>query len=102
MEIALQVGPRLVVHGKTLKFKPSLARRSGIGIRQDGNILVVATEKELTMEEFAKLFLELDCPDALNLDGGGSTQLNVQHNGFKLDIPGPSLITNALTVFPRY
>lgn len=102
MEMALQVGPRLLVDGKKLKVKPSLAHRSGIGIKEDGTIFIAATQKEMSMEEFTQLFLELDCENALNLDGGGSTQLYFRHKGFKLDIEGPSLITNAITVFPRY
>lgn len=101
MEMALQVGPRLIINGKIPKFKPSLARRSGIGIQRNGNIIIAASEQELPMEFFAALLLELDCIDALNLDGGGSTQLFFHNKRFKLDIPGPSLITNAITVFPR-
>lgn len=108
LEMALQVGPRLVVQGKTTFLKPSLARRSGIGIKKDSTIVIAVTEnKELPIQEFAALFQKkeeeggLDCIDVLNLDGGGSSQLYFNWNGFSLDIPGPSLITNAITVFPR-
>ncbi len=102
MEIALQVGPRLVVNGKISKFKPSLARRSGVGIQPEGTVIIAASEKELPMESFAAFLKGLGCMDALNLDGGGSTQLYIDRNGFKLNIEGPSPITNAITVLPRY
>lgn len=102
MEIAIQVGPRLVVQGLIPKLKPSEARRSGIGIQADGNIIIAVTkESRLAIQEFAKFFQQLDCPDALNLDGGSSTQLYLNWKGFKLDIPGLTPVTNAITIFPR-
>ncbi len=101
-EMALQVGPRLVVNGEIPQFKPSLARRSGVGIRRNGNIIIAVTANdEISMEEFANLFRGLECVDALNLDGGGSSQLYFSLNGFKLEVPGISRIANAITVAPR-
>lgn len=102
IEMALQVGPRLVINNRLAPLKPSLARRSGIGIRSDGKILMAITENvELPIQEFAKLFQQLGCENALNLDGGGSSQLYIHWKGFHLDLPGLSLITNAITVLPR-
>lgn len=108
VEVAVQAGPRLVVNGKMPSLKPSVARRSGIGIKNDGRIVIAASETELSIEEFAQTFQRseeeggLDCVNALNLDGGGSTQIYFNWKGFELDQPGTSLITNAVTVFPRH
>lgn len=108
VEMALQAGPRLVVNGKIPKLKEAVARRSGIGIRKDGDIVIAVTdETPKTLEEFAGMFQRpeekegFNCPNALNLDGGRSSQLYFDDNGFKLDVPGISRITNAITVFPR-
>jgi len=108
MEMAVQAGPRLVVDGKIPALKPSEAKRSGIGIRTDGHIVIAASESELSIEEFAQTFQKseeeggLGCLNALNLDGGGSTQIYFNWKEFELDQPGTSFITNAVTVFPRY
>jgi len=109
VEMALQVGPRLVVNGAIPKLKPSLARRSGIGIKNNGNLIIaVSDNNQVSMENFAILFQKseakggLECTDALNLDGGGSSQLYFNWNGFKLDVSGVSRIANAITVAPRH
>ncbi|STY31183.1 Exopolysaccharide biosynthesis protein related to N-acetylglucosamine-1-phosphodiester alpha-N-acetylglucosaminidase [Legionella wadsworthii] len=55
--------------------------RSGIGYRNDSNtiILMVIHNPDrscgVTAEEFAKLFEELGCTDAINLDNSGSVEL---------------------------
>ena len=64
------------------------AARVGIGIRRDGSLVVVAVEGRssrsqgrdegssgCTLLELAALLLEHGAVDALNLDGGGSTQV---------------------------
>lgn len=107
IEMALQVGPRLVVGGSTPKLKPSLARRSGIGIQNDGHVIIAASSEDLSIIEFALAFQKseknsgLACPNALNLDGGSSTQLYFDWNGFLLDLRGTSEVTNAIAVYKR-
>ncbi len=106
--MALQAGPRLVVGGKIPKLKEAIARRSGIGIRKNGEIVIAITdETPKTMQEFAEMFRKsekeegFDCPNVLNLDGGRSSQLSFDYKGFKLEIPGIARVTNVVTVFPR-
>lgn len=108
IEMALQVGPRLVVDGKIPKLKYSIAKRSGIGIRKDGEVFIAITEENaMALQTFAELFAKpekeggLECIDAINLDGGGSSQLHLHAKAMKLDIPGTSRITNAIMVMPR-
>ena len=75
-EFAIQAGPRLVVGGRPLSLKPQRARRTALGIRSGGKtvVLVVASGPILT-QDLADVFVRLNCPYALNLDGGSSTQL---------------------------
>ncbi|MBI4224507.1 MAG: phosphodiester glycosidase family protein [Deltaproteobacteria bacterium] len=105
IEMALQAGPRLLVQGVIPKLKPAEPRpRSGIGIQKKGDVILAITTEEagMTIQAFAELFQKLDCVNALNLDGGSSSQLYIDWKDFKLDLPGPSPVTNAITLFPRY
>lgn len=109
IEVALQVGPRLVVQGQVQKLKPSVDQRSGIGIQKNGDIVIAVTgNTEISMTDFADLFRKsqeengLDCIDALNLDGGNSTQLYFKWKGSEVNLPGLSRIANGIAVFPRH
>jgi uncharacterized protein YigE (DUF2233 family) len=75
---AIQCGPRLVVAGKTTDLKPQWDRRTGLGIDRRGRVVLAIAEGQLSLEEWAQAFASSDglgCRDALNLDGGGSTQI---------------------------
>jgi uncharacterized protein YigE (DUF2233 family) len=77
---AIQCGPRLVVNGKPTRLKPQWARRSGIGIDRSGQVILAVADGELSFAAWQRLWASrngLDCPNALNLDGGGSTQLSL-------------------------
>ena len=64
-------------------YLPITDSRMGVGITQDGRTLIIlAVEGEihfisrgLSYEQCAQIFLEMGCTHALELDGGGSTQL---------------------------
>ncbi len=99
--VALQVGPRLVINGSLPSFKDTeLARRSAIGITPEGWLEIAASELPLTLHDWA-LMLSKDCPQALNLDGGSSTQISVQSGNFSLEIGGATAVPNALSVFEK-
>lgn len=101
IEAALQVGPRLVVDGEIQKFKESgPARRSGVGITSDGKLEIALSEKPMLLSEWAAL-LAKDCPNALNLDGGGSTQISARSGEFVLNVEGYTAVPNALAVFAK-
>lgn len=98
---ALQVGPRLVVDGAVQKFKPAAPdRRSAVGITSDGKIEIAIAEKPVLMEDWAA-FMKRDCPDALNLDGGGSTQIAAKISDWSLNVEGFTAVPDGLAVFPR-
>ena len=71
---ATQSGPLLVIDGKINQdLKPdsrSLYVRNGIGVKSPDEVYVVISEGEVSLYDFASVFKEqLDCPDALYLDG---------------------------------
>lgn len=108
IQMAVQSGPRLVVDGTIPALKPGIAERSAIGISRRGEIVIAITERApIETRTLAELFRRpaaaggLDCPNALNLDGGGSSQLYVKTRALTLHIPGFTPVTDAVAVFAR-
>jgi uncharacterized protein YigE (DUF2233 family) len=71
---ATQSGPllvrRSVLHPKLTKGSSNVALRSGVGVRSPGVIVLAISRDDVNLWTFAALFRdELDCPDALYLDG---------------------------------
>jgi len=89
-EYALQSGPLLVMDGK---INPSIedARkvrytRAGAGITADGTVVLAFSAEPLSLYEFAAVFRdELNCPNALYLDGAIVSLhipgANIHHSG---------------------
>jgi len=96
--------PRLVVGGKAQQLKPQVAERTAVCAEGKVVVLVVSTKAEATA--FARFLAHppdkggLGCADALNLDGGPSTQLVVKLPGLALSLPGGWGVPNALVVAP--
>ena len=96
--------PRLVVGGKVQQLKPQIAERTAVCAEGNFVILVVSTHVEATA--FARFLADqpdqsgLGCVDALNLDGGPSTQLVVKLPARTLSLPGGWGVPNALVVAP--
>src|SRR5947209_4306349 len=96
--------PRLVVGGKVPGLKPQLAERTAVCAEGTVVVIVVATKAETTA--FARFLADppqqggLGCSDALNLDGGPSTQLVVKLPALALALPGGWGVPNALVVAP--
>ena len=81
-QMAIQAGPRLIVQGRPTELSAPLvsSRRSGIAISRRGDVILYATELRFpgaTLAEVQTMLLNpsLEILDALNLDGGGSSQL---------------------------
>ena len=80
--IAIQSGPRLIENGKrtAIKTNEAYSRRSGIAITKDNQILIFATELRFpgaTLLDIQKILSNprLNIRDALNFDGGSSSQV---------------------------
>jgi Phosphodiester glycosidase len=102
--LVVQGIPRLVVGGKVQRLKPQLAERTAVCAGGSVVVLVVSTKAETTA--FARFLADppdkggLACWDALNLDGGPSTQLVVKLPTLALSLPRGWGVPNALVVAP--
>jgi hypothetical protein len=96
--------PRLVVGGKVPGLKPQFAERSAVCAQ--GNVVTLVASTKAEANAFARFLAGspekggLGCLDALNLDGGPSTQLFVKLPGLELSLPGGWGVPNALVVTP--
>ncbi len=96
---AVQSGPRLVVAGEVVDLKPQAAERTAVCRRADGKVDIVVTRRAATLDAFARFLHDEGCVDALNLDGGPSTQLFLGRSGVSIDEPGGTPVPIALGVF---
>jgi len=103
---AVQAGPRLIADGQPISIpEDSSTRRSAIAIDGNGRILLFASKDRfpgLSLKEFQQILLDkdLDIKDALNLDGGGSSQLYVSYSklGQEISVSGGDRVPVFLTV----
>lgn len=106
-EQAVQSGPRLIVGGVLMPVKDEYSRKSAVGINKNGQIILVASAQSIGMKRLASVFATsemeggLDCPDALNLDGGSSSQFYIYTNGLKVILPGFAAVPVGLGVYPK-
>lgn len=83
------VGGRLLINGEiNSNLAAGAAPRTAIGIKDDGSIVLYTIDGRqsgysygVQLKTLAKRMQELGCVEALNLDGGGSTQMVVQLPG---------------------
>ncbi len=105
-DLVVQGIPRLVVAGEVPKLKPASAERTAVCADGSRLTLVIAT-KPVDTTAFARFLAKprdkggLGCKDALNLDGGPSTQLHSTLTGLALDVKGGWGVPNALVVTSR-
>ncbi len=105
---AVQVGPRMVVAGEALSLKPQTARRAAIGLRADGQLVVVVSGSvPLESNLLARIFRTpeadggLGCAWALMMDGGPSAQLFAAIGDLRVSVPGGTEVPVALGFLPR-
>lgn len=106
---ALQSGPLLLLRGAPVNTMPGLgryARRAVVGVDKNGRVLIAITDAALgglSFTELQELFSnsrwQLETPDLLNLDGGGSAQLYVKAGKFEESVPGLSEVPVAIGFF---
>lgn len=104
VDFAVQSGPRLLVNGRIPSLKIGHAERSALGIAPDGRVIIIVTENTpMTTTALAEMMQSppLNCKDALNLDGGNSSQLIAQTDSFKINVHGFSNVSDAIIVKPR-
>lgn len=85
VDLAVQAGPRLIANGRPLPLRSDQesSRRSGVAVTEDGAVLFFATVLRFpgaSFDEVVTILLDpqLKVRDALNFDGGGSSQLFIE------------------------
>lgn len=104
IEFAIQSGPRLLINGKIPSLKIGSADRTALGITAEGKVIIlVSTNAAMTTYELARLMKSapLFCTDAINLDGGSSSQLYANIRKFRLNVHGFSNVSDAVVVKPK-
>src|SRR5690606_28582988 len=121
MQTAVAGGPGLVQNAEVVVFNNEEYKfagkaindrhpRTGIGYTADGYMILMAVEGRregvaagVTLTQFATMFKNLGCVEALNLDGGGSSCLLVNSvetikpsdkNGNQRPVPGVLLVSS--------
>lgn len=108
-DFAIQAGPRLIVDGQVIPtLKPGTDLRTALCVQKSGKVIVLATQDVLlSTTDLADVMQRseqqggLDCQQALNLDGGHSTQLYARVGDFSLMVPSFSQVADAVLVVPR-
>jgi hypothetical protein len=96
--LTVQGIPRLLVAGELTKLKPQIADRTAVCAQ--GRFLILVVTGSLEATALAELLRDrLGCRDALNLDGGPSTQLSIRLGKLHVDVPGWG-VPNALIALP--
>ncbi|MDP3560448.1 MAG: phosphodiester glycosidase family protein [Legionellaceae bacterium] len=101
---AVQSGPRLLINGHIPPLRPGRAERTALGVTPDNKVIILVTDNfALSTTELAQMMKDspILCNYALNLDGGSSTQLQVQIPSFSLEVHGLSQVSDAIVLFPH-
>lgn len=102
-DYVVQGMPRLVVNGKPNSLKEQVAARSVVCLRQDRVVLLVISDIEAN--KLARALATpiakggFGCENALNLDGGPSTQLSAKMHLFAIEQEGGWPVPNGIAVF---
>lgn len=110
VQFAIQSGPRLIAHGQIVdRLKGGYDERTALGITRDQHIIVVSSENLLiTTTQLAQVMVAseaqggLGCIDAINLDGGSSSQLYAKVGNFSLNVPGFATVADAVVVKEKH
>ncbi len=104
VDFAIQSGPRLLVNGKIPQLKPGIAERTALGITQNNQVILLVTEhaamSTTALAELMKNF-PLYCEEALNLDGGSSSQIYANVGSLHLNTRGALGVSDAVIVKTR-
>ncbi|MGE3919326.1 MAG: phosphodiester glycosidase family protein [Gammaproteobacteria bacterium] len=100
---AIQSGPRLIIQGSIPHLKPGIDERSALGITKDKKVIILVTDNlPLSTTELAQIMQkQFACSDAINLDGGTSSQLYARLNTFSMNVLGLKPVADAILVFKK-
>lgn len=101
ISFAIQSGPRLIINGTIPHLKPGIAERSALGITKLNKVIILVTENTLlTTTDLAHILQSppLNCVQAINLDGGSSSQLYASIGLFHINVHGFSNVSDAIVI----
>lgn len=114
---AIGGGPFLVKNGKVyvdkqdqkFKLKNSLEPRTAIGVTKENHLLLVTVDGRkkdtsigMTFYQLAALMVELGSINAMNLDGGSSTQMCIKDTIVSMPtISGGGTVSNGIIIVPK-
>lgn len=104
IEFAIQSGPRLLIDGKSPHLHPGFAERTALCVLPHHEMAIVISQYfPLTLQQLADILKAppLECQNALNLDGGSSTQFIAKFPGFYRHMPGLASVADAIAVIKR-
>ncbi len=79
VDFAVECGPRVRVGGEAIQVRPGTARRTLVGVRRDGDLIVAVFPARVGLRTAGEWLHERwEVVDLLNLDGGSSTQLGLR------------------------
>lgn len=93
--------PRLLIRGNIPSLKAGVADRTALGITDEGKVIIlVTTNAAMSTRQLAQIMRAppLSCSDAINLDGGSSSQLYAKIDSFQLNVHGFSNVSDAIIV----
>lgn len=106
-DVAIQAGPRLVVDGNIPKFNDETSYRTAIGINRAHEVFFVIAHDPISMRELAQILVQpesaggLECSNALNLDGGTSSQVYASIGNLTVSFGGFVGVPVGLGVFVK-
>jgi uncharacterized protein YigE (DUF2233 family) len=105
---AIQAGPRLLENGAIPRLKLDIDYRTALGITKTGRVILLATDNlMLSTMDLATTMQRpeaaggLGCVDAINLDGGHSTQMYTQLVDFSVQVPSYTPVADAVLVLRK-
>ena len=107
LEFALECGPRLVVAGKPLSFKPGVNRRTVLAHDGAGRVLMLASAGVISLTDLTSWLVKppsaggLGVVAALNLDGGSSTMFELAHDKAQAAIHSPIRVPIGVALMRR-
>lgn len=104
VDFAVQSGPRLLINGHIPTLKPGHDERSALGIDSTGHVIILITQNApMTTTALAEFMRAppINAFQALNLDGGSSSQMRAHVQSFQLNVHGFSNVSDAIIVKPR-
>ena len=113
-----QTAKTLRISPENKKFNTNRHPRTAIGIQSDGDLIMVTVDgrnamaQGMSIPELSQLMRALDCIDAMNMDGGGSTSMwikdmpedgivNYPSDNGKFDHQGQRTVANIIGLVRR-